>query len=59
MVRLPLSLTTRRATGEEVGGHLPLPFHLDKTSTVQLVSVVGQHMVQVGGHLGEDMGMSM
>lgn len=40
-----LSLTARGTAGEEVSGHLPLPLHLDNTSTVQLVSVVDQHVV--------------
>lgn len=40
-----LLLTAWRAAGEEVSGHLPLPLHLDNTSTVQLVSVVDQHVV--------------
>lgn len=53
--RLPLSLTARGTTSEEVSGHLSLPFHLHHPSTLQLVSVVGQHMVQVSGHLGKDM----
>ena len=47
-------LTARGAAGEEVSGHLALPLHLDNTSTVQLVSVVDQHVVQVGGHLREN-----
>lgn len=40
-----LLLTARGTAGEEVSGHLPLALHLDNTSTVQLVSVVDQHMV--------------
>lgn len=48
-----LLLTARGTASEEVSGHLPLPFHLDDTSTVQLVSVVDQHVVQVSGHLRE------
>lgn len=50
-----LSLTARGTAGEEVSGHLPLPLHLDNPSAVQLVSVVDQHVVQVCGHLREDM----
>jgi len=49
-----LSLTARGTASEEVSGHLPLPLHLDNTPTVQLVSVVDQHVVQVCGHLGEN-----
>lgn len=49
-----LSLTAWGTTGEEVSGHLPLPLHLDHTSTFQLVSVVDQHVVQVCGHLRKD-----
>ena len=48
-----LSLATRGTTGEEVSGHLSFPLHLDNSSAVQLVSVAGQHVVQVCGHLGE------
>lgn len=49
-----LSLTTWGAAGEEVSGHLSLPLHLDDTSTFQLVSIVGQHVVQVCSHLRDD-----
>lgn len=49
-----LLLTAWGAAGEEVSGHLSLPLHLDNTSTVQLVSVFDQHVVQVCGHLRED-----
>lgn len=48
------TLPSLRATGEEVSGHLALPLHLHKTATVQLVSIVVQHMVKVCGHLTED-----
>lgn len=49
-----LSLTARGTAREEVSSHLSLPLHLDNTSTVQLISVVDQHVVQVCGHLRED-----
>lgn len=50
----PLTLPARRATGEEVSGHLALPLHLDKTAAVQLVSIAVKHVVKVCGHLTED-----
>lgn len=49
-----LPLPPCRATGEEVSGHLALPLHLDKTATVQLVSIADKHVVKVGGHLTAD-----
>lgn len=52
-VRLPLT-AARGTAGEEVSGHFTLPLHLDNTSAVQLVAVVGQHVVQVRGHLRKD-----
>lgn len=49
-----LPLPPCRATGEEVSGHLALPLHLDKTATVQLVSIADKHVVKVCGHLTAD-----
>lgn len=49
-----LSLTALGTAGEEVSGHFSLPLHLHHTSTVQLVAIVDQHVVEVRGHLRED-----